>query len=452
MRALLVLALLAAAVTLLSQPAPREQPGPLPQGGYLLNSGWRVQPAGRQVPLDTFPMATALSSDGKYLLVLNGGYNPPSISVLDASSMTELSRTRIPDGWLGLTFSPDGKFVYVGGGGQAAVFEFSFADGKLAPTRTFEIVPPDKRTPKDFIGDVAVSSDGRLIYAAGLYRDAIFVINPQSGRLIETWATGRRPYRILVHPDNQSYFVTSWADGTLLHHRAANGEKLASVPVGAHATDMVWRAATKEDREDEELKPFAARIFITASNTNNAYSVGVTDTKELRLLESINLSMTPMEPVGMTPSALALDAEQNRLFVVCSDANAVAVADISEAASAVVGFVPTGWYPTAVRSLSGGRLAVLNGRGVRSYPNPGGPSPLKLPVVPYSGIRSDEYVATIQNGSLSLIEPFDDEALGEYTKKVLANSPYHDSLLDRVPAPPGSVIPSIRETRALSST
>src|SRR5438067_2350643 len=74
-----LLTLLAALVS--SAPAPREQVGPLPDGGFLLNSGWRIQAAGKQVPVDTFPMSSALSPDGKYLLVLNGGYNPPSISV-----------------------------------------------------------------------------------------------------------------------------------------------------------------------------------------------------------------------------------------------------------------------------------------------------------------------------------------------------------------------------------
>src|SRR5471030_1821072 len=69
-----------------SQPAPREQVGPLPNGAFLLNSGWRLAPAGKQVPLDTLPMSTALSRDGKYLLVLNGGWKPPSISVIETAS------------------------------------------------------------------------------------------------------------------------------------------------------------------------------------------------------------------------------------------------------------------------------------------------------------------------------------------------------------------------------
>src|ERR1019366_9219288 len=79
------LAFLALTAFLTSQPAPREQVGPLPDGAFLLNSGWRLDPAGRQVPLDTLPMFTALSPDGKYLLVLNGGFKPPSVSVIETA-------------------------------------------------------------------------------------------------------------------------------------------------------------------------------------------------------------------------------------------------------------------------------------------------------------------------------------------------------------------------------
>src|SRR5688572_15938504 len=165
--------LLAGAAYLVSQSStPRQQVGPVEGGGFLLNSGWKLQPAGRQVPLDTLPMASALSKDGKYLLVLNGGYNPPSIAVLQADTMQETSRVPVADAWLGLTFSPDGKSVYVGGGSRASVFEFAWADGKLTPARTFVIIPEEKRTPEDFIGDVTVSPDGRMVYAAGLYHDA----------------------------------------------------------------------------------------------------------------------------------------------------------------------------------------------------------------------------------------------------------------------------------------
>src|SRR5437868_11126567 len=259
MKLILLILLLSMAVLLVSQPAPREQVGPLPSGGFLLNSGWRIQPAGIQVPVGTLPMSSALSADGKYLLVLNGGYNPPTISVLDVAAEKEIARVPVPDAWLGLTFSPKGDLVYVGGGSRAAIYEFKFANGALAATRTFPVVPDAKRTPRDFIGDVATSPDGHLIYAADLFHDSVVVINPQSGMVIERFKTGRRPYRILFHPDGKSFFVTSWTDGSLGHYQTDNGTPLGTVRLAPHPTDMVWRAGKVDTPEGEA--PVVARLF-----------------------------------------------------------------------------------------------------------------------------------------------------------------------------------------------
>ena len=223
---------------------------------------------------------------------------------------------------------------------------------------------------------MAFSPDGRLLYAADLYRDSVVVINPQSGMVIERYKTGRRPYRILFHPDGKSFFVTHWADGSLGHYDAANGSLLETVRIGAHPTDIVWRnGAPTEPAEGEPT--WMARLFVAAANTNNVYAVAVSSGNQLSVVESINVSMTPRQPLGMTPSALALSPDGKRLYVACSDANAAAVVDVSETRSRVEGFIPAGWYPTAVRALPSGTLVVLNGKGLRSYPNPDGPNPTK---------------------------------------------------------------------------
>ena len=430
-RIALVAGLILLAALMSSQPAPREQVGPLPGGGFLLNSGWRLDPVGRQIPLDTLPMSTALSPDGKFLLVLNGGWKPPSIQVIDTATGDVLGKVPVPDAWLGLTFTPKGDFVYVGGGSRVSIFEFAFANGRLTPARTFELVPQDKRVSQDFLGDVAISPDGRLLYAANLYRDFISVVNPQSGMVIGQVKTGRRPYRILFHPDGKSFFVTHWADGQLGHYETNGGSLITTVRIGAHASDMVWRKGAPETAEGQAA--YAARIFVAAASTNNVYSVGVTDAKELSVVESINLAMTPRQPLGMTPSALALSPDGKRLFVACSDANAAAVVDVSEERSRVEGFIPTGWYPTAVRALPSGTLVVLNGKGVRSYPNPkDGPNPTRTPIVVETGEHASapSTVYRLQTGTASWIPPFPPEQLDAWTKATLANSPYRDSKLD----------------------
>ncbi len=444
MKCLLYLAgtILAAVSILVSQPAPREQVGPLPDGGFLLNNGWRVQPAGKQIPLDTFPMSSALSPDGKHLLIVNGGYNPPSISVIDVAGQRELSRFPLPDAWLGITFAKNGKTVYVSGGSKARVYELAFSDtGTLSLSREFVLVPEAERKATDFTGDIAITPDGRLIYAAELYRNDIAIVNPQSGMVVDRFKTGRRPYRILFHPDGKSFFVSSWADGTLYHYSSQNGTQLGYVRLGAHTTDLAWSDRKPEAETGEEEPKWAARIFVAAANTNSVYSVAVSPAKDLQLGEVINVAMTPRQPLGMTPSGLALSPDQRRLYIVCSDANAVAVADLAHVRSRVTGFVPAGWYPTAA-TVADNRLFVLNGRGVRSYPNPKGPSPLRRPEPVHLGLPGYEYVGRLQTGTASVIEPFDADKLEEYTKIAIASSPYRDRLLDQVAIPAGNPIPT----------
>ena len=79
-----------------------------------------------------------------------------------------------------------GSTVYVGGASRHNVHELTLSqEGVLAPSRVFEVTPAAQRKATDFLGDVAISPDGRLVYAADLYNNAVKVINPQSGRVIE---------------------------------------------------------------------------------------------------------------------------------------------------------------------------------------------------------------------------------------------------------------------------
>src|SRR5579871_54183 len=429
-RIALAVLFIAVAAILSSQPAPREQVGPLPNGGFLLNSGWRLQPTGKQVPLDTLPMSSVLSPDGKYLLVLNAGYRPPSISVIDTATARVLSNTRAGDGWLGLAFAPKSDKVYVGGGARASVFEFTFANGTLVPGRTFEITPKATKTDRDFVGDVAFSPDGRMMYVAELYQDDVAVVNPLSGMVINRFRTGRRPYRILFHPDGKSFFVSHWADGSIGQYDTATGSQTAILRIGAHPTDIVWR-----DGGPGEVPPgeptWVARLFVAASNTNSVYAVSINSAKELSVVENINISMTPRQPLGMTPSGLGLSPDLKKLYVACSDGNVAAVVDVSSDRSVVEGFIPTGWYPTAVRVLPSGTLVVLNGKGLRSYPNPDGPNPTKRPAGVQSepGIRPG-YVGYLQTGTASWIEPFTAAQLEEWSNRALSYSAYNDAKLD----------------------
>lgn len=293
-----------------------------------------------------FPMSLAVAPDG-HVLVLSGGVKP-SISVVNGSE------TPLGDAWFGLTFAPNGKMVYAGGGSRGVVYEFSYAQGELKLLREMKA--------GDFTGDVALSPDGHLIYAADLFANTIVVINPQSGRIIDRFKTGRRPYRILFHPDGGSYFVSSWADASVYQYNTVNGEEIGRIRLGSHPTDMVLSSDSPQSADVPKGQNAKYRLFVAAANTNEVFSVAIGDNKTMNLAETIHVAPAPLSPLGMTPSALALSADQKHLYVACSDADVVAAVDVSDVRGVVEGFLPTGAYPSAVR-MQGGRVWVANARG-----------------------------------------------------------------------------------------
>lgn len=293
-----------------------------------------------------FPMSLAVAPDGR-VLVLNGGAKA-SVSVVNGAELP------LPDAWLGLTFAPDGKTIYAGGGSRGVVYEIAYAQGELKLTREMKAA--------DFTGDVAMSPDGHLIYAADLFGNAIVVINPQSGRVIDRFKTGRRPYRILFHPDGRSYFVSSWADASVYQYNAGNGEEIGRVRLGSHTSDMVLSSYQPMPEDGQAAPPGKYRLFVAAANTNEVFVVPIGDNKTMNLAETIHVAPAPLSPLGMTPSALALSADQKHLYVACSDANAVASVDVSDVRGVVEGFLPAGAYPAAVR-VSGDLVWVANARG-----------------------------------------------------------------------------------------
>ncbi len=403
----------------LAQPPLPERPGPAPDGTTVLVTGWRIQPAGRQVPVGSFPIRSRVSPDGRWLAVLNAGAEP-SVAVFSTADFREVDRAELPDAGYGMVFTPEGRTLYVAGGAAAAVYEFTLTeDGKLKKGRTFSTVPRgEQKSPEDFTGDVEITPDGRLLYVTALFRNEVQVINPQSGWVIERFAAPRRPYRVLPHPGGGSYFVTSWAEGSL-HQFDDEGNHLGLERLGLQPMDMVWQDRPPDLEEEEEPPLWKARIFVTVAGADRVQVIGVREGNVVERLEPIRLAMWPWQPAGMTPTALALAPDQKRLYVVCSDANAVAVVDVSQLEPRVLGYVPTGAYPTDVSALPGGKLVALSAK--------------------------DDGAG---EGTASLTEPLDEIALFDLTKQVLRLSPYIDERMIGFreiplgsPIPPGAKIP-----------
>uniref|UniRef100_UPI0035942C1D bifunctional YncE family protein/alkaline phosphatase family protein n=1 Tax=Persicitalea sp. TaxID=3100273 RepID=UPI0035942C1D len=169
-------------------------------------------------------------------------------------------------------------------------------------------------------------------------------------------------------------------------------------------------------------------LFVANAGDN---SVSVIDTRQKRVVEVLNAALYPDSPSGTVTNGLALSTDEKTLYVANADNNSLAVFDLSEPGdSRSKGFIPVGWYPTSVR-VSGKRIYVANGKGFTSFANPLGPQPVSPEVrseshlgeLPKANNRL-QYIGSLMQGSLSVIDTPDEDELAVYSKKVYANTPY----------------------------
>jgi YVTN family beta-propeller protein len=406
-------------------------------GGFDLANGWRITPAGKAIGTEDMVLKLVAAPDGKAVIASHSGFNPHGIVVIDANTEEPAQRIGLKSTWMGMAWSRDGKTLYVSGGNansseeagpptRAPIYEFSYTNGRLSERPTGQL---DESIPLDQIywSGVAYHPRKDLLYAANRgTTDAasnVVVFDTKSRRLLTRIPVEVNPYELVFSPDGETLFVSNWASRSVSIIDTASNRVTGTIAVGANPNDM-------------KLAP-DGRLFVACSNDN---TIHVIDTKKRIVVERISTTVTPQAPEGSTPNALELDAAKKLLFVANADNNAIGVISIADPRhSEVLGFIPSGWYPSALTLANGGRtLYVGNSKGQGSYSDIKGPgSPLA------SRWNGDESIKTLQKGSVEMV-PVNDlrDKLAGYTRQVMANTPYNDSQLRlaREPKSP-SVIP-----------
>ena len=415
-------------------PATAERPHPIP-GGFDLPNGWRITPAGEKLA-DTGDLLMRLmpAPDGKAVIAVNSGYLPHALTVFDPATGKVVQKITLKSTWLGVAWSPDGGTLYVAGGNAAGakttptaapVYAFSYKNGRLSEQPTSQF---DETIPLTDIwwSGVARHPTRTVLYAANQGVDErptnVVAFDTRTGKIITRIPVEISPYQLVLSKDGARLFVSNWSSRSVSVIDTGTNKVIATIAVGANPNDMVLSTD--------------GRLFVACSNDN---TVHVIDTHKLTVIERLSTTMSPLAPEGSTPNALTIDAKRGLLFAANADNNAVAVIDIHDRAhSAVIGFIPTGWYPSAL-AMAGGQLYVGTAKGEAAYPDLKGPhSPLSATA------RAEESVKSLQTGSVSRIGLSDlAKRLPVWTRAVAANSPYNDSLLQQARASKSpSIVPS----------
>jgi YVTN family beta-propeller protein len=410
-------------------------PHPVP-GGFDLPNGWRITPAGKPI-VDTEDMVLKLTTapDGRAVIATHAGYNPHGLVVIDTQTHQSVQRIGLKSTWLGMAWSADGKTLYVSGGNAngskvkptlAPVYKFSYANGRLssAPVGQFdETIPLDKV----YWSGLAYHPKKDLLYAAnrGISADPsnVVVFDAITSKIVTRIPVEISPYELVFTKDGSTLFVSNWGSNSVSVIDTASNRVTSVIRVGANPNDMKMSAD--------------GRLFVACSNDNTVY---VIDTKRRRVIERLSTTLYPQAPEGSTPDALEIDPLRKLLYVANADNNSIAVVRIANPEhSEVLGFIPTGWYPSAL-ALGGLHhdLYIANSKGESGHSNIRGPD---SPLPP--GPEGNGSVKTLQKGSVELLALTNLRMkIPGYTKQVIANTPYNDSLLTEArPSSAPSIIP-----------
>jgi len=479
----------AATVETLQPPGRNEYCRMDPGGVSILPSGRYVRPAGRVTRITADPFGLTLSRDGRYALAVHDRV----LTVIDTERPEAAVRYPSYDGklpspfgegaFMGAQVSPDNRLAYLSGGNDGTVIVFDMQERKRVRSIPLD-GPVGKRTYADsFVGDIVLSRDGGRLFVLDQFNFRFVVIDAAAGKVIASIPVGRFPFGLGISPDERRAYVANvgvfeyplvpgineknWEEKGLdfppygvPSREAAEGTVIDGRPIpglgdpNAPEAVSVWVVDLDGGRVIARLKTgyqmgqrvegleivggaspnsiAAGRRYVYVSNATND-NISVIDAESNRIVDHIRLTVHPRIDRwrGLIPFGLALSPDERRLYVALSGLNAVAVVDCEE--RRVIGYIPTGWFPTKPAVFpEGRRIAVATARGHGAGPNGG-----RGFVAPVQGT----YVGDIMLGTFEIIDVSDEARLARWTQEVIDNTfrvvPVEDDGRNPLPPAPG---------------
>ncbi len=384
-------------------------------GDNPLVTGRSIQqpPLGVQQNVGSLPMNMIRSADGRFALVTDMGFRQSlwSVRTADGVGVAHVDFSNHPPNrstnglYYGLAITPGGTlYAAQGGNDSIAVLQLA-SDGGLTQTGSF----PTRKG--DFPAGLALDNRG-LLYVTnndpGTFTKpgSMAIYQASTGAELGRYAfagsgfgTPNFPLAVAALPNGAKTYVASQRDGAVYVLNTVNPAAptlLGTIPTGAHP-------------DYEVLSKDGSRLYVANAQSD---TVSVIDTGTDRVMDTILIRPSEARgPVTASPTGLALSPSGDTLYVALGDFNAVAVVRLRN--DRVEGYVPVGWYPTAVVVSGDNRnLLVANAKGTQTRnPNPG-----------YIQDPTNQYILNIIEGNVQTLPLPDEAALRAGTRTVLANN------------------------------
>ncbi|HKW31406.1 MAG TPA: hypothetical protein VJN92_00260 [Candidatus Acidoferrum sp.] len=417
---------------------------------------------------NSYPAAIALSSDGRYAALLNQGYGiqesgvRQSIAILDLTSnnlrdfpddrLRGDDKATLQSYFIGLGFSTDSKHLYasMASGSQNGIAVYKFERGEVLPERFIKIpaqrIPRGKTVTLDVRSNpvgtapaypagfaVLNSAEGDRLLVANNLSDNVVLLDVASERIVKSFdvSTSRLvpaayPYTVIANRAGTKAWTSLWNSSAVAELDLKKGKVTRRIELwrpsdfvepGSHPTAMLLNRS-----EDT--------IYVAMANAADAKADGVAavDLNSGMSQRCYRVAFGRNEGVGAASIAIALSADEKRLYAAAASLNAVAVFETkpntkSADATAVelpLGFIPTEWYPSAL-ALAGDDLLIASAKGESS-----GPNNMKSAFLTRLHPSPHPYIATLIGGGLQRVALSEIETnLTAFTRQVEDNNLVH---------------------------
>ena len=371
---------------------------------------------------------TALSPDGKTLLVLTSGWNrnndqpngtPITFPTLDPTTgvavgttgndewifvftldrqgvATKQQQITVPDTYSGLAWAPDGSRFYISGGDDDRIYVYKQSGGQYVPDAPFILLGHNSNQNAPIpnydgsllkgtraaaaapalvrgavVAGIAVSRDGKTLAAANFENDSLSI----------TDTTSRTPTR-------EAHFFNPG-------ETVAQGEYPYDVKILSDEKGAARTAYVTSLRDDQvmvvnvQTGTFSSiavggqpnrmvlsgdqrRLYVVNGNSD---TISVIDTASNRVEKTLQLSRPGDRYKGLNANSATISPDGGTLYVTLATENSVAVVNLSS--GELEGRIPTGWYPTSVSVSANGSTLYVSTFKSNAGPNPGnaGPNP-----------------------------------------------------------------------------
>lgn len=368
-------------------------------------------------------------ADGKPVAALSGEY----IFVFDLTDAvpTQKQVLSLPNSFAGISFAPDGRHFYVGGGSDDTLVAFVQnpsgwrQEGDPLILGHAKGLGLDVGKMKPGTAGLALTRDGTRAVIANLQNDSVSVIDLANRQVNELDLRpgkinpkdrgkpgGSYPFWVAIKGNDKAY-ISSLRDREL-------------VVIDLTALKVTSRIALRGNPNRMILDRKQERLFVAEDNSDQI-SIIATDRDQVTARVKTNappgLLRDPVNYRGAAPNALTLSEDERRLFVVNGGANDVAVLALDRPIPEVIGLIPTGWYPSDV-ALVGQQMMVLNGKSVAG-PNPHHCSAsAQTPEKKIACRAGNDYVEQLEKASLLTLPVPSDSDLDNLTRQVAADNYY----------------------------